>query len=210
MIRSKKIRGHKRIWKNIDYWIQNSKQLDLDYLKNYQRDYSKIWVRPYSNLDLGNSFTPVPKGKTRQKIVDGLFEIHANWKQQLDTLNATYYLKIWFYHPDVSKSQVVCAIGDYINFYNITFHNTNENKPFPFGSRNLNWEHRIHEDHFDEDDLFGEIEDWATVDDFLENKKWMTRKLKGSHRITKDKQENGTIKTHYSFKTSDIWLGSSN
>lgn len=210
MIRTKKIRGHKRIWKRIDYWIQNSKQLDFEHVKDYQRDYSKIWVRPYSNLDLGNSITPAPKGKTRQKIVKGLFEIHANWKQQLDTLNTPYYLKIWLYHPDISKSQIVCAIKDHINFYNITFHNPNENKPFPFDSRNLNWEHRIHEEHFFEDDLFGEIEDWASEKDYLENKKWLTRKLKGQHRITKDKCENGSIKTHYSFKVCDIWLGSTN
>ena len=143
MIRTKKIRGHKRIWKNIEHWKNNAKQLDLEHVKSYQRDYSKIWVRPYSNLCLGNSVTPAPKGKTRQKIIEGLFEIHKNWKLQLAALNKPYYLKIWFYHPDVSRSQVVCAIGDFINFYNITFHNPNENKDFRIDKfRNLEWEYR--------------------------------------------------------------------
>lgn len=209
-MRNKKIRGHKRIWKRIDFWVQNSKQLDLEEVKKHEREYSKIWVRPYSNLSLGNSKNPVPKGKTRQKIIDGLFEIHANWKQQLDTLNEPYYLKIWFYNPDVSKSQVVCAIKDHINFYNITFHNPNENTPFPFDSRNLNWEHRIHEDHFEEEYLISDVNDWAFEKDFLENKKWIAKKMKQPHRITEEKNNDNTIKKYFSFRVSDVWLGSSN
>jgi hypothetical protein len=209
MIRYKKIRGHKRIWKSIDNWVAQNKQLDLDYLKSRQREYAKTWVRPYSDLRLGNSFTPSPKGKTRQKIIDGLFEIHSNWKKQLDTLDESYYLKIWFYCPDVSQSQVVCAIGDFINFYDITFHNPNENKAFPFDARNLKWEHRIHEDHFNDDDIVGDVFEWASEDDFNANKKWIEKRLKQPHRISKEEYDDGHIKTYHSFKTSDVWLGSS-
>ena len=210
MIRTKKIRGHKRIWKNIEYWKNNAKQLDLEHVKSYQRDYSKIWVRPYSNLCLGNSVTPAPKGKTRQKIIEGLFEIHENWKLQLAALNKPYYLKIWFYHPDVSKSQVVCAIGDFINFYNITFHNPNENKDFPFDKRNLDWEHRIHEEHFNEEDIIGDVSEWASEDDFNANKKWIEKKLKQPHRVSKQEYDDGIIKTYHSFRVCDVWLGASN
>lgn len=210
MIRTKKIRGHKRIWKDIDFWIQNNKSLDLEQVKSYQREYTKIWVRPYSDLCLGNSITPAPKGKTRQEIINGLFEIHENWKLQLDALNEPYYLKIWFYHPDVSKSQVVCAIGDFINFYNITFHNPNENKDFPFGKRNLDWEHRIHEEHFNEEDIVGDASEWASEDDFNANKKWIEKKLKQPHRVSKEEYDDGIIKTYHSFRVCDVWLGASN
>lgn len=210
MLRIKKIRGHKRIWKRIDTWVTYHKQLDLEYFKNYQREYSKVRVRPYSNLRLGNSLLSVPKGKTRQKIIDGLFEIHANWKQQLDTLNTPYYLKIWFYHPDVSRSQVVCAIGDFINFYEITFHNPKENKPFPFKARNLYWEHRIDEDHFSDEDIIGDVTEWISEDEFLAHKRWLNKKLKRPHRISNEKYDDGVIKTYHSIKNSDVWLGFSN
>ena len=209
-MRIKKIRGHNRIWKRIDSWVYYNKSLDLEHVKSYQREYAKIWVRPYSNLCLGNSVFPAPKGKTRQKIIDGLFEIHTNWKKQLDTLNEPYYLKIWFYHPDVSRSQVVCAIGDFINFYDVTFHNPNENKKFPFDTRGLQWEHRIDEDHLNEEDVIGDSWEWATDEDFRANKKWMERRLKRPHRISKEKYDDGVVKTYHSFKTSDVWLGSSN
>ena len=52
MQKNKKIRGHKRIWKRIKIWVTNHKELDLEYVKNYQRDYSKVRVRPFSDLCL--------------------------------------------------------------------------------------------------------------------------------------------------------------
>lgn len=209
MIRTKKIRGHKRIWKGIDYWKNHNMQLNLDHVKSHQREYTKIWVRPYSDLCLGNSVTPIPKGKTRKKIIDGLFEIQESWKKQLETLNEPYYLKIWFYHPDISRSQVVCAVGDFIHFYDSTFHNPNENKAFPFNYNGLNWEHRIDEDHYNEEDIIGDVFEWASEDEFLANKKWIEKRLKQPHRITKEKYDGGAVKTFHSFRTSDIWLGSS-
>ena len=69
MIRYKKIRGHKRIWRDIDACIQYNKSLDLEHVKSYQREYTKIWVRPFSDLCMGNSVVPAPKGKTRQKLL---------------------------------------------------------------------------------------------------------------------------------------------
>ena len=209
MIRTKKIRGHKRIWKGIENWKNHNLQLDLEQVKSYQREYTKIWVRPYSDLCLGNSSTPVPKGKTRKKIIAGLFKIHANWKKQLDTLNEPYYLKIWFYNSDISRSQVVCAIGDFISFYDSTFHNPKENKPFPFNANELNWKHRIDEDHYNEEDIIGDPFEWASDDDFRANKKWIEKRLKKPHRVTEEKYDDGVVKIYHSFKTSDVWLGSS-
>jgi len=208
-MKTQKIRGHKKIWKNIETWKEANKQLDLEHVKNYHREYTKVWVRPYSDLCLGNSITPIPKGKTRQKIVDGLFEIHANWKKQLDTLNVPYYLKIWFYHPDVSRSQVVCAIGDFINFYDITFFKPEKEKKFPFDMRGYTWEYRHHEEHLDEDDI-GLPYEYVSMNDYIENKKWVEKRMKKSHRISTEKYDDGIVKTYHSFKTSDVWLGSTN
>jgi len=54
-MRSKKIRGHKRRWNDIEKWINNYKHLNLDYLKDYKRDHVKIRVHPWSGLALTNS-----------------------------------------------------------------------------------------------------------------------------------------------------------
>ena len=77
------------------------------------------------------NLTP-PKNKTRKKIIEGIFEIYNSWKNQLDSLNKPYYLKICFFPEDVSKCQVVCAIDEFIDFYDVTFYKPKINKPFPF------------------------------------------------------------------------------
>lgn len=211
MIRFKKIRGHKRIWKNIDNWVAQNKQLDVEYLKNSQRDYVKVWLQPFGNISLLNSEFPKPKGKTRQKLIAGLLEIHQHWKQELDKLNEPYYLKIWFYNNDVSNSQVVCAIGNCLDFYENTFHNPKENKAFPLNNKlGLNWEHHHNENHFTVDDI-GEPDHFYNMKEYLDNKKRVEKIMKNSKtRITKHKDESGKTTTYYSIKYSDVWLGSAN
>jgi hypothetical protein len=156
-VKTKKIRGHRRRWNDIDQWVTTHKNLDLDYLKEYQRDYAKIRVHPWSGISLTNSQTPEPKGQTKTKILSGLIEIHDSWKRELDQLGENYYLKIWLFEPRFARSQVVCAIGDYLDFYENTFFKPDESKKFnpaKYGQlkdeiENFNWEYRLDEDHFD-------------------------------------------------------------
>ncbi len=108
-MKTKKIRGHKRRWHDIDQWVEYHKNLSLDYLKEYQRDYAKIRAHPWSGISLTNSQTPEPKGLTKTKILNGLIEIYNSWKIELDELDEKYYLKIWLFEPRFSSSQVVCA-----------------------------------------------------------------------------------------------------
>ena len=209
-MRQRKIRGHKRIWKAIDNWVAQNKQLDVAYLQSRQREYVKVWVQPFGNISVLNSEFAPPKGKTRQKLIAGLLEIHKNWKQQLDTLNEPYYLKIWFYNNDVSNSQVVCAIGDCLDFYENTFHKSEENKPFPNDNFDLKWEYRHSENHFTINDI-GEPDEYYSMKDFLDNKKMIEKIMKNPKtRITKHKDESGKTTTYYSIKYADVWLGSSN
>ncbi len=116
-MRYKKIRGQKRLLKDVDEWIERNKKLNLD----SQRDYAKIWVHPWSGISVLNSEIPEPRGKIRKRMLQGLFEIHDEWKAQLDTLGEPYYLKLWIYHERFSRSQVVCATGDFLKFYDKTF-----------------------------------------------------------------------------------------
>lgn len=210
MKRYKKIRGHKRIWKNIDYWVENSKKLDINYLKENQREYVKVWVHPYSGISVLNSEFSPPKGKTRQKIITGLLKIHNSWKDELDKLNEPFYLRIWFYNNNVSNSQIVCAIGDNINFYENTFYNPKENKPFPLDNFGLNWEHRHLETHVCQQDI-GEIDDYYSEEDYIQNKKWVERIMNHPKaRKSEQKEFNGNITTYFSIKSSDVWLSTTN
>jgi len=73
MTRYKKIRGHHKIWKNIDSWVSYNKKLDLEYLVSRKREYVKVWVQPYFNISVLNSeFTP-PKKIRLKKNYCGYF-----------------------------------------------------------------------------------------------------------------------------------------
>lgn len=75
-MKTKKIRGHKRRWNEIDRWVEFNKNLDFDYLKKYQRDYAKITVHPWSGISVTNNQIPEPAGTTKIKTLNGLIEIH--------------------------------------------------------------------------------------------------------------------------------------
>ena len=69
MTRYKKIRGHHKIWKNIDSWVSYNKKLDLEYLVSRKREYVKVWVQPYFNISVLNSEFNPPKNKTKKNFL---------------------------------------------------------------------------------------------------------------------------------------------
>lgn len=213
-MKTKKIRGHRRRWSDIDHWVETHKNLDLDYLNEYQKDYAKIRVHPWSGISLTNSQTPEPKRQTKSKILSGLIEIYDSWKKQLDKLDKSYYLRIWLFEPRFANSQVVCAIGDYLDFYENTFYKPDESKKLNLENYgqlkiemgNFNWEYRLDEDHFDNSEP-GDLELYATLADYEEDKRWFEKMLKKPHRTTKFKEPIGEATESYSFKKGDVWLG---
>jgi hypothetical protein len=205
-MKTKKIRGHKRRWKAIDNWITNHKNLDIEYLKEYGNNYAKIRVRPWSGIQINNSKTPEPKRATKQKILQGLIAIHQQWKLQLDTINEPYYLKIWLFAPQFSKSQVVCAIGDNISFYEQSFYKEGEEKQIQlknYGAlqtqlSDFDWEHCL-----DEESLaVGKLERYSSVSKYNAHKKWIQNQLKKPHRIVKE----GSLDV-FMIKRGSIWVG---
>jgi len=92
-MRQKKIRGHNRIWNEIENWRLDNLDLNLtDYLLNERdRYYARISVHPWSGPSLTNSVIPQPTGKTKQKMLNGLLDIYEGWKNQLDKLGQPYY-----------------------------------------------------------------------------------------------------------------------
>ncbi len=138
-----KIRGHRKKQKQIQKWIDIESKLNFEFLDKYKYCYSDIYIHPWCDISLINSEFPEPKGKTRNDLILGLEKIYNNWKIELEKLNKPYYLKIWLYEPRVSKSQVVCAIDERINYYSNFFLELLDNeKPSDFCNKlnpNLRW-----------------------------------------------------------------------
>lgn len=209
-MKTKKIRGHNRIWKDIEKWKKANLILNIDNLKQYERDYAKIWVHPFSGISLTNSRNPEPKGETKKRILNGLFEIYDNWKKQLDELNEPYYLKIWVFESRLSKSQVVCSIGNSIDSYQNTFNIPDNKKEFKSNfigitqnqTEKFKWENRLDEDFMFSSDI-GNSEDYESEKEYLEDKKWFNNRLKKKH--TKKTLKDGT--QSYVFEIGNVWIG---
>lgn len=213
-MKTRKIRGHKRRWKEIDNWVDAYKNIDIDSLKSRQRDYAKISVHPWSSISLLNSEILCPTGKTKMKIFKGLIEIYNAWKNELDQLGELYYLKIWLYEPRFLKSQVVCAIGDCLDFYTKTFFKPDDTKvlnPKNYGLlekevSQFAWEYCLDEDHFNNNEV-GSPDMYKTLEDYEAYKNWFDKKLKKPHRFMKAKEPIGEITEYYSFNRGAVWLG---
>ncbi|MGE0078107.1 MAG: hypothetical protein AB7S48_09625 [Bacteroidales bacterium] len=215
-MRQKKIRGHKRRWKEIENWRLDNLDLNLtDYLLNEKdRYYAKIRIHPWSGLSMINSVIPEPKAKTKQKMLNGLLDIYEDWKNQLDKMGQPYYLKVWLFEPRFSQSQVVCAIGDSIDFYENNFFKpqvdreiiTDNYRKLKDRLDKLNWDYRLDEDYYENTEV-GEPENYASRQDYEETKKWFQKLLKKPHRTYKFEEPIGETTESYSFKRGDLWLG---
>lgn len=213
-MQKKKIRGHNRKLRQIELWRQNYLTLDIERLLERQSIYTKIYVHPWSSLNSGNSIIPVPYGKTRQHIVNALLDIHDSWRNQLGKLGQPFYLKIWLFEPRFLTSQVVCALGDRIDYYNDLFYKPDVTKQFhpeDYGKLQnrilqYNWHFGLDEDAHDNSDL-GDPGDYASLKEYKASKIWFKRLMKQPHRTEQLEGKIGDIKEVYFFKRGYIWVG---
>ncbi len=209
-----KLRGHTRIHKAIKLWQEKNLRLDLENLKIYQRDYCKVWVRPFSDITLSDKPIPKPKGKNRKLIIEGLLAIFNNWEQQLQTLNEPYYLAIWLFDPDVEKSQVVCAIGDMLNFYDITFFRPEHQKKIAtqnYGKLKpeldkFEWVQGVDEGYFTNIDIEEADDMYDSCEDSKQLRKWYKRRLAKKHRAETDEFDTTT----YFYTMGNVYIGTKN
>lgn len=69
--KKKKIRGWKRHKRKIERWKQNAINLDMDYLRNYQRQYEKLWIHPFYKLERRN-----PPNWYQSLLLDAMIEVY--------------------------------------------------------------------------------------------------------------------------------------
>lgn len=213
-MKTHKIRGHKRHWPQIEAWLSANKHLDLEHLKQRQRDYTKLWINPWYGLSMWGSAIPTPRGKTKTLMLAGLIEIYEAWQEQLETLGESYYLKIWLCEPRFMRSQVVCAIGDCLDFYQNTFYKPEETKRFPaehYGElasklSKFEWQYHWDEEHHNNGEI-GEPEDYESEEEYLAELRWFEKLLKKPHRRITFEAPIGRATEAYSFKQGTAWLG---
>lgn len=176
-MKKRKVRGHRRRQRQILEWMRNHEVPNLDHLEKYGYDYVKIRIRPWSDFILINSCFPEPKGTTRDRMIQGLEHIYDHWKAILEPLGQPYYLKIWLYETQVSRSQVVCATGDRITYYENLFRKSAEVKEQMLPkklSADFKWELFYEDEYWSENDL----QSTAAEDAKLHNRSWALQKLK--------------------------------
>lgn len=215
-MRVRKIRGHNRIHKQIERWKFNSLSYNLTpYLENEShRDYIKIYISPYCDLSLTNSVILEPKGKTKKLILSSLLEIYSHWEELLEKTGKPFYLKIWLFEPRFSMSQVVCAIGDDIDYYKNTFTPSEENIVFKYDRygkeiqskmKSVNWTLFLDEDVYYDDEV-GEKEMYLSESDYFESRRRFKKIMKKEHKVKKFEWL-GENKECYIFKKGEVWLG---
>ena len=213
-MKTRKLRGHNRIHKEIEHWKQENLNLNLDYLESSEREYCKVWVSPFSDISLSAAGIPKPKHKNRKLIFEGLLAIFTSWEKQLKALNEPYYLAIWLFEPHIEKSQVVCAIGSLLSFYDITFFRPKEQRnlatvnygKFKNELDTFNWVYALDEDYFSKEDIERTVEDYMTKEDYTKMQKWYKNKLKNDLRTT----TNPDGQTTYFYKLGSIFIGTRN
>ncbi len=209
------VRGHRRIWRKIDTWIQDNQILDKESLLKWERSNVKFRIFPWNGFTRikKKSILPEPKTITKNKILNGLFEIYDSWKVELDKLDEPYYLKIWLYQERFSNSQVVCALRNKINFYDYTFSKPDFNKdiePVKFGNNkkidDYHWELRLDEELFD-NTFLGEESEYENKKAYLESKKGFENMLLKKHRKYKPENPTEHFFEIYAFEKGKLWVG---
>lgn len=213
-MRIKKTRGLRRAAKRIERWRQYFLSRDVVSPLYDNRHYAEILVHPWSGLTLTNSKVAEPGGKIKQQILTALLDIYDNWEQQLEKTAKPYYLKLWLFEPRFSKSQVVCATGDSVAFYENQFSAPDADKKVDLqkygsvGKRLIpfTWQGFIDEDAYTNDDV-GQVEQYRTLKEYEESVQWFKRLLAKPHRTEKLKQAVGDITESYFFKMGYVWEG---
>jgi hypothetical protein len=125
-LRTKKIRGLKRRQKNINFWFEVNKVIDLEQLKE-SGYYCKSKIDPWSNLCYDASY---PSGYRRQ-LFSRLMDINDRWKADVETSFQDYYLAVWVFDSRFIDSQVVAAIGERVSYYESMWNGLESKVPFP-------------------------------------------------------------------------------
>ncbi|WP_412759328.1 hypothetical protein [Niallia circulans] len=187
----------------MERWKQNAINLDMDYLRNYQRQYEKLWIHPFYKLERRN-----PPNWYKSLLLDAMIEVYLEWHQKMKKEEEDFYLKLWLYDPHFINSQIVVAYRNCLDFYDKTFKRRQENKEFPFDKfhslrdklEQFEWDLHIESDYYDENDLNEWLEEGALTE------KEVSRIKGKAYDAVRIKDEDGSF-LQYSLDKGDVWIG---
>ncbi|RZJ98755.1 MAG: hypothetical protein EOO46_24320 [Flavobacterium sp.] len=175
-------------------------------MKKYQYWNSDIIVHPWCDISIINSEFSEPKGKTRNLMITGLEKIYDDWKITLDKIGEPYYLKIWLYEPRISKSQVVCAIGERIEYYNNLFYKVDDNfKSSDFYNKlssDFKWNAFEDANIYSEEDLLSPSELYKNIEDYNYSINLLSKLKRRNYRLKKENDD-----TLFYVPKGKIWIG---
>jgi len=208
----KKIRGSKRRSRQIEKWRNSHLELNLVKVKNKGYDYVKIWVRPWDNLRYINRNYIGPNKIVRDQILNALLDIYQSWDEQLKIIGKPYYLKIWLFDPRFSSSQVVCAIGQKIEYYETLFYSDMKTTEFPTDKflkverlSQFDFEVYLDEEVHDDND-FPERKFYQSNSDYTYDQRYLSKLKNGKARIN-EIISNGEKYNEYFVKKGNVWVG---
>ncbi|WP_235976322.1 hypothetical protein [Niallia circulans] len=177
--------------------------LDMDYLRNYQRQYEKLWIHPFYGLE-----RRTPPNWYNSLLLDAMIEVYLEWHQKMKKEDVDFYLKLWLYDPHFINSQIVVAYRNCLDFYDETFKRRQENKRFPFDKfhslrdklEQFEWDLHIESDYYDENDLNEWLEEGALTE------KEVSRIKEKAYDAVRIKEEDGSF-LQYSLDKGDVWIG---
>ena len=188
-VNKKKVRGWKRQIKKLEKLIENSKELNSDFLSKYKYKTLELWISPWGNLVKRN-----PPIWYRKLYLKKLLDLYFIWEEQLKKNYKDYYLEIWLFHPNFYGTQLVAAVDDRIEYYEKLFNPVNDNKttfPKEYKIPNIDSFHWI--------PFYEEDEAWKNADELDDDSiKWLE---KNSYKVI---QESGD--TIYKIRKGYIWL----
>lgn len=207
----KKIRGQARRIRQIRQWIEHHQYLNLETLWLEQRAYVKFQVAPWNRLSLTKSQYPQPEGIYKQLLLEGLISIYHHWYAQLEQLQQPYKLWIWWFEHHVHCSQVVCAIGEKLNFYDHAFEDPKIALPIQTSRHyqenaaqfeQLIWQHRLEIQAYAEDHV-GQRSEYGSEQDYLDSLNWFEQQVIQQYHSTTQLGDT----RYYMVINDQVWLG---
>lgn len=208
-MRVKKIRGLKRRHRELESWVKFHEELDMARLKENGFVYAKAKIAPWANLF---NKSPYPSNY-RRVLFSCLLDFYLSWKETLDKEFDSYYLKIWLSFPKFIDSQIVCAIGERIPYYNDIFESCDPQPDFPISAfrneelriKRFNWTTYYDYDYYPESDYLNLNPDrFLSPEDFYAEKRFYKKLLKDNvpYKMIPDTEERLFYK-----QRGYIWVG---
>ena len=194
------------------------KKLENFSLQKQEFDVESLKLEKYLYFQLEENYSEFQnstiQGRIRQNVFKVLLKIYENWNIELKKLNEPYYLAIWINESELMLSQIVCGIGERIEFYkNNDFKEPSKDLELnlnQFGKlrndyQDFNWSSVTNYKRYDNVDYNFPKENYVDVKEYYKEKRFYKRVLPKCKKV-----EEGKYGKIYFREFGKIWIGQKN